>query len=784
MHPKSLSQEIPISCFLSDSEFLTKHGDIGSVLLASPRDVECSEQSEINEMAERLTRTWRILGPEYRLYQYWMRRKSELGLYENQMYVALVRINSDWDDKPSLFPRKSVADIKRGLAERRASLSQKIKSWMEQTADFWPQRLASKQEAFSLFWRLFNYDSTKVPPVLGSAGINKQLAESEIDWSKKRIGKRYISTLSLGYLPDDKQTTPFMLEPLLALEADFNLCIQSQGIPILHQKKTLKSAKRTQSEEEKGLGGMLKEGQNGAPIEDRNLNQEALANSEALAKAQREMAEGNRLCQFVMNIMVHAETPEILERSTESVKSAMDLSVRMLREGISQKIVFFSLCPGAHDLAHFRKKDISEASLADFSCVWGTDSGSPWSTHLQAPAVTVFETEQHTPYHWNWHRGDTGHLAIFGKTGTGKSVLLNKTIDSSQKYGGYTSITDLGGSFEFLTKLYGGSYSRIVAGSSNKIGWNPLGWPNSDEQRRFVVSLVTMLVEMRGRSLDDDQVEDINQAVIRFYDSGKPWVLRYLVTFLPEELQRPMRRWHSGGLDSWLLDNDVEDCRIGSSFNTDEWIGFVHEDYEHLLEPMFMCKFRYDLGRLTDPAKLSQFKLIVFDEAWACVKSKRSAAFIRWALKMLRRYNAAVVLSTQSEKDLSETALMPVINECCDKIFLACPGMDPEAYARTFGLREKQLKTVQGLVPKRQLFVSNAGMSGKVLNNNLTEAELLRYATDATTVTRRNDALETHGEKWLESLLGPRSNGHSQGSGNGANGKHEKDANSISLCKI
>ncbi len=771
MHLKSLSQEIPISCFLSDSEFLTKHGDVGTVLISSPHDVECSEQGQINEMAERLTRAWKILDPQYRIYQYWLRRKGERGLYENQMFLALVRINGEWDDKPSLFPRKSVANVFRSLEFHRRNLSQKLKAWLEQTQDFWPMKVANPQESFGLFWKLFNFDHSLVPPVLGSLGLDRQIAESEIDWSDKRIGKRYISVLSLGYLPDEKQTMPFMLEPLLSLETDFNLCIQSQGIPIMHQKSTLKSAKRTQSEQEKGVGGMLKEGNAGPPIADRNLNQEALANSESLARAQREMAEGNRLTQFVLNIIVHAETPEELERSTESVKSAMNLSVRMIREGIRRKLVFFSLCPGAHDLALFRKKDISEAGLADFSCIWGTDSGNPWSKHLQAPAVTVFETEQKTPYYWNWHRGDTGHLAIFGKTGSGKSVLLNKTIDASQKYGGYTSITDLGGSFEFLTRLYGGSYSRIVAGASNKIGWNPLGWPNSDEQRRFVVSLITMLVEMRGRSLDDDQVEDINQAVIRFYESGKPWVLRYLVTFLPEELQRPMRRWHSGGLDSWLLDNDVLDCRTGSRFNTDEWIGFVHEDYEHLLEPMFMCKFRFDLDRLTDPKKLSQFKLIVFDEAWACVKSKRSAAFIRWALKMLRRYNAAVVLSTQSEKDLSETALMPVINECCDKIFLACPGMDPEAYARTFGLKEKQLRTVQGLVPKKQLFVSNAGLSGKVLNNNLTEAELLRYATDATTVTRRNHALETYGEKWLEALLDSGSNGHSQGSGNGTNGK-------------
>ncbi len=773
----SLSREIPIRSFLSESEFLTSGGDVGTVLVAKPLDMECSEQPEVNELAERLTKTWRILDPQYRLYQYWIRRKSGV-LYINEYYVVLVRLAGEWDDKPSLFPSKTLTDVKRRLDERRAHLSQKLKSWLEQTADIWPMRIASKQEAFSLFWRLVNCGD-RVPPVIGSLNLNKQVVESEVDFREHTIGNRYFSVLSLNHVPEDKKSFPYMLECLSSLESEFSVCVQGQGIPLTYQKEAMEDAKRTQKEQEKGVRGMLKEGETGREVKEQNLDPEAVANSKAIYKARQDLAEGNRMCLMNLSILVNAESKEELERSTESVKSAMDMSVRMVREGIRDRIVLFSQFPGAQSLSGFRKKLVSEASLADFSCIWGTDSGSPWSTHLQAPAVTVFETEQRTPYHWNWHRGDTGHLAIFGRTGSGKSVLLNKTIDASQKYGGYTSITDLGGSFEFLTKLYGGSYSRIVAGASNKIGWNPLGWPNSDEQRRFVVSLLTMLVEMRGRSLDDDQVEDINQAVIKFYDSGKPWVLRYLVNFLPEDLQRPMRRWHSGGLDSWLLDNDVEDCRTGSNFNTDEWIGFVHEDYEHLLEPMFMCKFRYDLGRLTDPSRLGQFKLIVFDEAWACVKSKRSAAFIRWALKMLRRYNAAVVLSTQSEKDLSETALMPVINECCDKIFLACPGMDPEAYAKTFGLREKQIRTVQSLTPKKQLFVCNAGLSGKILNNKLTEAELWRYTTDSNEVSRRNDALEAHGEKWLESLLDPGSNGHSTGSGNGANGKDGLRAHSL-----
>jgi type IV secretion system protein VirB9 len=45
-----------------------------------------------------------------------------------------------------------------------------------------------------------------------------------------------------------------------------------------------------------------------------------------------------------------------------------------------------------------------------------------------------------------------------GRTGAGKSFLLNFLITNLQKYEPHTFIFDLGGSFESLTQLFGGSY--------------------------------------------------------------------------------------------------------------------------------------------------------------------------------------------------------------------------------------------------------------------------------------------------------------------------------------
>ena len=46
-------------------------------------------------------------------------------------------------------------------------------------------------------------------------------------------------------------------------------------------------------------------------------------------------------------------------------------------------------------------------------------------------------------------------MLIIGPTGTGKSVHGNNLIALEQKYGGFTYIFDIGGSYESVVELYG-----------------------------------------------------------------------------------------------------------------------------------------------------------------------------------------------------------------------------------------------------------------------------------------------------------------------------------------
>ena len=52
-------------------------------------------------------------------------------------------------------------------------------------------------------------------------------------------------------------------------------------------------------------------------------------------------------------------------------------------------------------------------------------------------------------------------MLIIGPTGSGKSVVGNATVALEQKYGGFTYIFDIGGSYESVVELYGGRVDRV-----------------------------------------------------------------------------------------------------------------------------------------------------------------------------------------------------------------------------------------------------------------------------------------------------------------------------------
>ena len=110
--------------------------------------------------------------------------------------------------------------------------------------------------------------------------------------------------------------------------------------------------------------------------------------------------------------------------------------------------------------------------------------------------------------------------------------------------------------------------------------------------------------------------------------------------------------------------------------------------------------------------------MFLMDEAWLFFRNETIRNYIVQAQKTWRKHRAAMILATQSLKELQESGLLPVVAECCPtKIFLANPEMDRAVYAEAFHLNDTELDLIAGLVPPGQMVIRQAQGSKKVRLN-------------------------------------------------------------------
>jgi type IV secretion system protein VirB4 len=101
------------------------------------------------------------------------------------------------------------------------------------------------------------------------------------------------------------------------------------------------------------------------------------------------------------------------------------------------------------------------ANYADLSFFFTILAGEKHNAHLDTEYLAVLETENATPYFLNLHNGEVPHTLILGMTGSGKSYFCNFVLQNAQKYNPLTFIFDIGGSFQSLTTIFGGSYLNV-----------------------------------------------------------------------------------------------------------------------------------------------------------------------------------------------------------------------------------------------------------------------------------------------------------------------------------
>jgi type IV secretion system protein VirB4 len=131
-----------------------------------------------------------------------------------------------------------------------------------------------------------------------------------------------------------------------------------------------------------------------------------------------------------------------------------------------------------------------------------------------------------------------------------------------------------------------------------------------------------------------------------------------------------------------------------------------------LLEPLLFYVLHRVTTRIHDSADAATLKLCVMDEAWRFIQHPTLRTYVQEGLKTWRKWNAAMILSTQTIDDFASTDLLrTVVESCPTKLLLANPAFDARQYAELFQLNERELELLRGLIPRQQVLLKRADLA-------------------------------------------------------------------------
>ena len=421
------------------------------------------------------------------------------------------------------------------------------------------------------------------------------------------------------------------------------------------------------------------------------------------------------------------------------------LDAKVTRETYGQLAVWFGRLPGQPPSRNPRVVFVSAGVAASLAPLFGAPRGERRCAHLNAPALTVFETPSGTPYHYDLFGGrDVGHTLMLGATGAGKSFTLNYLLVQALQYNPRVLILDLGGSYRALTQFLGGGYLD-VSPEKDAIPLRPFALEHTERSMQFLSAWVLRLLKIGRWEPHSGDLSEVRSRIEDLYALPRPRrALGNLVRSLPRVMWPALSRWHgTGAWGRWFDNPPVDEADLTlSDWQVIDLAGAVeHEDWCEAALLYLLEKLRSEIEA---PRELARLKLMVVDEAWRYLKDPTVLARMVEAAKTWRKRNAALVLATQSVTDLTATpGTQTLLESMPTRLFLANPDF-PAAGAETFGLSEDELKTIRELEPKRELFLRRSNAAA-VLRLVVDPESYWLYTSSASDAARRSEAVERWG---------------------------------------
>jgi len=755
----AMSDVIPLYGFVDDAVFVTKTGALGVVLALDGVDYECLDPESREAVTTRFEVALRLWDERTHLSQYVLKRHQaarpddthphpavDTLLRRRHMYleahqaalstVSLYLVVLMDPDQPTsawvsqirrtlkepaaavrewLSTRRTIVRLDADLDRRRIQLRHKVDAFVQQLADTVAPRPLLADDAFTFFRRLLNYTPEKADAVRlrPDSFLDYDTCDSALECHRThlRLDDHYIRVLTLKEPP--AQTFPLLFQALYEIPSDLILASDWQREGQGAVRREIHAKRRHFHNAKVSLASYVSD-PNGTPA-DVLVDDSATAVVRDLGAALTALTlQGRYFGQFTLTVVLYDRDPMALERSVGAcLKAFAAHDAQVTDERYNLLNAWLAVLPG-NAAYNVRSMHLLNANYADLALLFAQDAGRETNAHLGREALAVLDSTQGTPYALNLHVDDVGHTLVLGATGAGKSFCLNFLIAHLQRYDPRTLIFDLGGSYDGLTRYFGGQVLRVALDQPG-FTINPFCLAPTPANLQFLFTFVKVLMQAGGQyamTRADDQALYEQLETLYALDPDQRRLFT-LANILPRGLAQHLQRWVEGGQYAQVFDH-VEDTVTLAPFQYVDFEGL--DGVPLVLEPLLFYLLHRATATIIDPTLAGTLKVFVLDEAWRFLRDATIRAYVTEALKTWRKKNACVLMATQSSEDLERSELLRVaIESCPTRIFLANPHIDQAVYQELFHLNATEAARIATLLPRQQLLLKQPHVA-KVLN--------------------------------------------------------------------
>lgn len=444
--------------------------------------------------------------------------------------------------------------------------------------------------------------------------------------------------------------------------------------------------------------------------------------------AMDQLASGNFVLgeyHFIMTL--YADTQEQLSQQIATARAELsNAGFVSSKEDLAVVASFYSQFPGNWKY-RTRQASLSSLNFLGLSPLHnfatGKKDNNPWGE-----CVTTLQTTNGQPYYFNFHathpaENSLGEKAIantmvIGKSGTGKTALINFLLSQVQKLKPTPTIFffDKDRGAEIFVRACGGNYLALENGQPT--GFNPFQCERNEANVQFLADLIKVLAGKREYSAREE--EDIFRAVENILDT--PPHLRTMTNFqksLPnmgdDGLYARVRKWTAGNSLGWVFDNPKDEIDLHKA----NIIGF---DYTDVIDnpEVRVPVINYLLHRLEELID-GRPLIYVMDEFWKILDGSGGLKeFAKNKQKTIRKQNGLGIFATQSPEDaLKSDISAALIEQTATLVLLPNPNASREDYVDGLKLTDAEYQVVKSLDERSRCFLVKQGHGASVCQLNL-----------------------------------------------------------------